>query len=61
VRSWKECVSLMNALLRARIARRCLLMAWRESDYFLALTVLGAIMLVLVVPMVVLVWKAVQE
>lgn len=50
----------MSPLLRARILRRCLVMAWRESDYFLAITVLGAIFLVLLVPMVVLVWKAVQ-
>jgi hypothetical protein len=47
-------------LVRLRIARRRLVMAWRESDYLLALTVLGAILLVLIVPIAVVFWRAVQ-
>jgi hypothetical protein len=50
----------VNALLRARIARRCLLMRWRESEFMQPCVVAAAILIVLLVPMVVLVWKAVQ-
>jgi Zn-dependent protease len=49
-----------SPLVQLRIARRRLVLAWKESDYLLALTVLGAILLVLVVPMVVVFWRAVQ-
>jgi hypothetical protein len=49
-----------SPLVRLRIARRRLAMRWKESDYLLALTVLGAIMLVLIVPIAVILWRAVQ-
>lgn len=50
----------LSPLVRLRIARRRLVLEWRESEHLLALTVLGAIVLVLIVPMVVIVWRAVQ-
>jgi hypothetical protein len=50
----------MSPLLHARLARRCLVMQWKESEYAQPLVVAAAILLVLLVPMVVLVWKAVQ-
>jgi hypothetical protein len=45
-----------SPLVQLRIARRRLVLAWKESDYLLALTVLGAFVIVLIVPMAVIVW-----
>jgi hypothetical protein len=48
-----------SPLVQLRIARRRLVLAWKESDYLLAITVLGAFVIVLIVPIVyvlVMVW-----
>lgn len=50
----------MNALLHARITRRRVANSWRDSEYVQPFVVAAAILIVLLVPMVVLVWKAVQ-
>lgn len=50
----------MNALLHARITRRRFVNAWTTSEFVQPFVVAAAILIVLLVPMVVLVWKAVQ-
>jgi hypothetical protein len=48
-----------SPLVQLRIARCRLVMAWRESDHLLALTVLGAFAILLLAPIVyvlVMVW-----
>jgi hypothetical protein len=48
-----------SPLVQLRIARRRLVLAWKESDYLLALTVLGAFAILLIAPIVyvlVMVW-----
>jgi hypothetical protein len=50
----------LSPLVHLRIARRRVANTWRESEHLLALTVLGAIFLMLIVPIAVIVWRAVS-
>lgn len=51
---------MLSPLVRLRIARRCLVLAWRESEWLQPFCALLAFVVIVLAPIVLIVWRTVR-